>query len=93
MYRFDIVYIWQNQTGEYAPLNGLETRVLKGPMMESFDGDPPRICWLTDTVIPADPGDLLGDWAMYAYTGDLRPKDPPADVIRDLVGLSVPALV
>lgn len=69
-YKLGQTYIWQNQVGKMAYLNGTECTVL----------EPPKVHWcgikrrdvsgqLVDT--PADVG------YFFAEPGDLRPKDPP----------------
>ncbi|WOH61932.1 hypothetical protein [Bradyrhizobium sp. BWC-3-1] len=75
-YEVGKVYVWQNQSGPFAYLNGKETTVighafkLQNPILSS--GGPHQE---TDTPPPS--------WLPHATTnccagpGDLRPKNPP----------------
>lgn len=68
MYEIGKVYIWQNQVGEYARLNGTEcTPVEPARMWDFADGCPTIMGQLVST-------DYNG---MVAFRGDLRPKNPP----------------
>lgn len=77
MYEINKIYVWQNQVGEYASLNGVETTVVS----EAFDFTlhstfETRIAWQTDTYAPGCP--RIEENRMVAFVGDLRPKDPPS---------------
>lgn len=69
MYEIGRVYVWQNQVGPFACLNGKETTVI-GPL-ESHWQYPTRIGQRTDTLDPTAPG------VLHAEHGDLRPKNDP----------------
>jgi hypothetical protein len=75
MYEVDRIYIWQNQVGEFAYLNGRETTVV-GPMtIFQYRGRETRAAgWPTDTPVPN------GSVSEYIFAGprDLRRKDPPS---------------
>ncbi len=76
MYQTNKIYIWQNQVGQHAFMNGMEC-IVTGPK-ERFlsaitndwnDG------WPTDTPPPAH----QPRWGIaYAQPGDLREKDAPS---------------
>lgn len=71
MYEVGRVYVWQNCSGVYAHLNGVETTVTSLPI--EFIGityQHKRIGQRTDTIGPS------GNTVM-AERGDLRPKNPP----------------
>lgn len=76
MYEVGKIYIWQNQVGEYAYLNGTETTVLKGPdpTLRRATGKV-EMCWETDSHPPSSQS--ITHYVMVAFVGDLRPKDPP----------------
>jgi hypothetical protein len=76
MYKVGEVYVWQNQSGINAYLNGTECAVTQGPdpffcetEKKIVDG------WDTDSPLP--PG-VSSDLVMVAFEGDLRPKEPPS---------------
>lgn len=76
MYEVGKVYIWQNQVGDYAFLNGTETTVTSQrclfyipAMQRNMYG------WKTDS---SPPPSQPPDGYMIAFAGDLRPKDPPS---------------
>jgi len=75
MYEVGKIYIWQNQVGEYAYLNETETMVLGGPF-NSYSGSTgkPVVEWETDSEIPSR---FPNHFAMMAFAGDLRLKEPP----------------
>ena len=74
MYKPGVVYIWQNQKGEYAFLNGSETTVLTGPH-KSIGVSMPS-WWETDSLMPGKPN--LNKWYIVAFPGDLREKNVPS---------------
>jgi hypothetical protein len=76
MYEVGKVYVWYNQVGEFAGLNGQETTILEGPF-NFFDNVDKKmhIAWETDSYLPGHPREEKN--RMVAYIGDLRPKDPP----------------
>lgn len=68
------VCIWQNQVGEWAWLNGVETTVLKGlhfaVTVDFFNHvRKPRLVYMTDTPDPQYP-----DFTLYAGPNELRIK-------------------
>lgn len=72
MYQRGITYIWQNQTGQQAHLNGQETQVTSE--YRAFSGIGflgTRKGWATDT--PTAKGGFV-----LAEPGDLRRKQPPS---------------
>ena len=72
MYQCGITYIWQNQTGRHAHLNGQETQVTSE--YRTFSGIGflgTRKGWATETPTP------YGGFVL-AEPGDLRPKNPPS---------------
>ena len=74
MYEVNKVYIWYNQVGEFAYLNGVECTVT-GPF-ERFTSamtNTPEWGWPTDTA-GYPPWD---NRVTYAEAGDLREKNPP----------------
>lgn len=76
-YEIGVVYVWQNQVGEYSHLNGRETMVT-GPATDAYDAQWRRFrAWPTDTppVNQRPPGRI--DWIQFAEAGDLRRKQPP----------------
>lgn len=72
-YEIGPVYVWQNQTGNWAYLNGTECRVL-GPVerFRSVLTHDIQVGQLVDTVPPGKP-----TWCAYVTPGDLRRRDPP----------------
>lgn len=73
MYKQGVLYIWQNQKGEYAYLNGTETTVLSGPNKPIGVGMP---TWReTDSLMQGKPD--LHKWYLVAFPGDLREKNTP----------------
>lgn len=83
-YEVGKLYVWQNQVGEAAYLNGIET-VVTGDIADVYfqgvfigRGQP------TSSQIH---GDTYNYW--HAERGDLRPKDPPSGqrMITDLFKL------
>lgn len=71
MYQIGVVYVWQNQSGILAHLNGLETVVLGLPEeYEDIDTGMSAVGQETDTI---DDG-----YTVYAEPGDLRRKNPPS---------------
>lgn len=74
MYKTGVVYIWQNQVGEYSFLNGMETTVLTGP--HKAIGAGMQTWWETDSLLPGKPN--LKQWYIVAFPGDLREKEPPS---------------
>lgn len=79
MYRQDIVYIWINQVGKYAHLNGTETMVVSDAKVAKCEDGVIRTVW--DTTTPSGrPGGY-----MWAYAGDLIPrKDTPPGELKIL---------
>jgi hypothetical protein len=76
MYEVGKVYIWQNQVGECAALNGTETTVLEGPFVWITTVTQARQTgWLTDSYLPGEEKNDPNQ--MVAFFGDLRLKDPP----------------
>lgn len=73
MYQVDRVYIWQNQVGELAYLNGTETTVIDAEMRFLTPEGRSERGWPTDTTKVVD-GVV---WVYFAQAGDLRPKDLP----------------
>ena len=74
MYEKGKVYIWQNQVGEHAFLNGTETTIIEGPYYDIlFENGYRGISWKTDSK-PAQEGPGV---SMHAFPGDLRLKEPP----------------
>lgn len=73
MYRQGVVYIWQNQVGNFVCLNGTECVILNGPFPPCSDVD--KEWWWTDTGSPEHPNDP--NQGMIAFAGDLREKKPP----------------
>lgn len=71
MYEIGRVYIWQNQVGEWAYVNGSETTVL-GPV-EEYRGKDSGMLYKGQRV----DSPMLLPWHTYAQPGDLRPKNPP----------------
>jgi hypothetical protein len=75
-YEVGRVYIWQNQVGPFAYLNGKETTVigdavkLSNPVLKSGG-----LHQETDTPPPVFIKDATSNCC--AGPGDLRPKDPP----------------
>lgn len=77
MYKQDVVYIWQNQVGEYAYLNGVECMLTSGINPPDIDSD--KYYWWTDTKHVKAPLEEQGpEWTMMAWAGDLREKYPPS---------------
>lgn len=68
-------YIWHNQTGNLAYLNGTECTVT-GPAEFFFDSDDhrPKYEQPTDSPIPSGRDDV---YCVCAGPGDLRPIDEP----------------
>lgn len=75
-YKVGKVYIWQNQVGAFAYLNGKETTVV-GPKELAFHSGTFRLVefWPTDTPCNCD---VPEPHTLAAFRGDLRPKDPPS---------------
>lgn len=75
-YEVGKVYIWQNQVGHLARLNGQETMVT-GPKELAVDMATGRLIeiWPTDTPCNCDHPE---PHALAAMRGDLRPKDSPS---------------
>lgn len=71
MYKEGVVYIWQNQVGVMACLNGVETMIDCGPNPPCKYVD--KVWWGTQTSDPTFPGSLV-----IAVAGDLREKYPPS---------------
>lgn len=73
MYEIGRVYIWQNQSGVLAHLNGTETTVV-GPVETHLDLITGKRLQgqATDSTCPRDSN------FYFAEAGDLRPKNPPA---------------
>jgi hypothetical protein len=84
-YEVGRVYIWQNQVGDWAYLNGTETTVI-GPRVAytSVKDGSKQWGWPVDRPIHSK------GWQAYALLGDLRPKNPPPgeQKIIDLFKLS-----
>lgn len=80
MYEIGKVYIWQNQVGDGAYMNGTETTVTGAPITghDPFSG----------AYFPAQPTDTLcsAGRVVHALAGRLRPKNPPPgeQLVRDL---------
>lgn len=74
-YEIGKVYIWQNQVGDMAHLNGLECTVL-GPIERYFD-DLSKTWHMGQKTDLSGHDDISGDFDWYADQGDLRPKSPP----------------
>ncbi len=74
MYKTNTIYVWQNQVGDHAYLNGTECTVTGGKerFLAAQDNDWHE-GWPTDTEIP---NPLWG--VCYALAGDLREKDMPS---------------
>ena len=88
MYQLNTVYIWQNQVGKYAVLNGTETTVLGGPYQPDENDE---VVWWETNTLPPDETDP-NEWFMTAYVGDLRPKDPPSGEKSILELFTLPVL-
>lgn len=84
MYVIGKVYIWQNQTGETAFLNGSETIVMEAPKLYGFWPAPLQ---RTDTQHPSDPKIFA-----LAAEGDLRLKEPPTGELSILELFKQPQL-
>lgn len=95
MYEIGKVYIWQNQAGAFAALNGTETTVI-GPPMRRPDAlfNANTIFQETDTPPPDYLRAMVSTNAL-AGPGDLRPKDPPPGerTVRAMFKLPEPVLV
>lgn len=76
MYEINKVYIWQNQVGQYAALNGTETTVVDGPFLPSNENNNKKDNWWETDSLPPGCTDLNLDY-MIAFPGDLRLKEPP----------------
>lgn len=74
LYEVGQVYIWQNQTGELAYLNGTECTVL-GDMCE-WGGENLPGFWGQETDSLSS--DDMGVFSWIAEAGDLRPKGTPS---------------
>lgn len=76
-YQVGKVYIWQNQVGQYAFINGAECTVI-GPEQIYIrkDGGFAK-GWPTD-MITGQSVDNQTIWRAFAQPGDLRPKEPPS---------------
>jgi hypothetical protein len=66
-YEVGRVYVWQNQVGEFAHLNGTECTVTAPGVV--IDG---VMQWATDAPAPNP------CYVVVAYMGDLRPRDTPS---------------
>lgn len=79
-------YVWQNQRAPYEWLNGLETTVTGGVIIEVLHGEK-RYGQKSDTI-----GRRTGK-PILAEAGDLRPLTPPAgeQTILDLFKQPEPA--
>lgn len=88
MYKQGVVYIWQNQVGVFACLNGTECIILDGPFPPCDDVD--KQWWWTDTDSPEYPNDL--NHGMIAFAGDLREKKPPSGELKVLEWFKQPEL-
>lgn len=77
MYKVGEIYIWQNQVGVFAHINGTETTVIEDRDLY-YDAISQRAVagWLTDTKIINPNTGILQHVA--AGDGELRPKFPPS---------------
>jgi hypothetical protein len=76
MYEIGRVYIWQNQQGGRAWLNGLETMVLSNQLELAHSVSLGYARWGQPTATKSrNPTVTLG--YVLASKGDLRPKNPP----------------
>lgn len=91
MYQKNCIYLWQNQVGEYAFLNGTEVLVLSEAIPDFVCNDGSTCtAWLTDSpALRSEPGD---PWDMYAFEGDLVPKQRPTGLDLILGAFKVPEL-
>ncbi len=71
MYEIGKVYIWQNQVGEYAVLNGTECTPVEPAGMWGLTKHSAILGQLVDTWWDGVPN------GMVAFRDDLRPKNPP----------------
>lgn len=76
MYEVGKVYIWINETGDYAHLTGTETTVTSEGYIDTDGKGELVMVWDTDTPI-LEKDKALGYDGYQAMAGDLRPKDPP----------------
>lgn len=91
LYEIGPIYIWQNQVGEYAHINGSECKVV-APVSVWGKRRKPRLAQETDTPIKCKDG----IWStMMAEPGDLRRKEfPPGELlIKALFKLRTPEIV
>lgn len=83
MYEINKVYIWQNQVGKYAVLNGTETTVIDGPFAPNQEFINKKDPWWETNSLP--PGETdLNEHYMIAHPGDLRLKEPPSGQVKIL---------
>lgn len=71
-YEYNRIYIWQNQVGPLAHINGTETMVI-GPVQEMWD-------LVSQSFRIGQPTDMASETPgryYFAEAGDLRPKNPP----------------
>ena len=85
-YEIGVEYIWQNQVGEMAYLNGIECTVVGAPSL-GFDviSQSYAVSQETDTFCP-DP-----QYYYFASAGDLRRKQPPTGLATVLAWFTAPA--
>lgn len=70
MYKQGVVYIWQNQVGDFSIFNGTETEVISDMQPPDAESDN-KPWWWTSLDCPEDGP----DWHMIAFAGDLREKE------------------
>jgi hypothetical protein len=70
MYEIGRVYIWQNQTGKYARINGVECTPTESPARYRHNA--------TGQIVWSQPVTNVDGERWLAMRGDLRPKNPPA---------------
>lgn len=85
-YEIGVVYVWQNQVGRLACLNGLECVVI-GPAKTYFGGGDWQYGWPTDSQLP----DAMIAHEVMAFPGDLRRKQPPTGLATVLAWFTAPA--
>lgn len=73
MYEIGRVYIWQNQVGEFAPLNGTECTIMSPGRWQTDINGRHYFGWDTDAPDPHGK-----DYIIAAEAGDLRPRGTPS---------------
>ena len=85
-YEMGVVYVWQNQIGEMAHLNGTECTVTSAPAV--------YWCVIARAYIRGQKVDTPlskpGYW-YFASPGDLRRKQPPTGIVTVLAWFTAPA--